>query len=776
MTIIGKSVIRKDALEKVTGEAKYINDFSSPNMLHGAMLISPLGHANIKGMDITEAEKVPGVRGIIAGERFPLVGEEMRDRPPIAVDKVRYHGEVVAVVIADSLFIAKSAASLIKVKYERLPVVNSPTEAFKETAPILHEHLGEYERIPGVYPVPGTNIASMQKIRKGDITKGWSESEITIEAKFSFKPSDHAAMETRCSTAEIKSDGTIIISTTSQAPFMVKKLISQYFNEDLGKIIVNTPLVGGGYGGKASTQSEILAYLASKAVGGRLVKIAYTREEDMLTAPCHIGLDAKVKLGCTREGMLKVAEITYLFDGGAYSDKSVDLSRAAAVDCTGPYNIENIWCNSYCMYTNHPYSAPYRGFSHSELLFAFERTMDLLAEKLQMDPFELRYKNAILPGHMTPTQVKLNQSTIGDLRKCIDRVKEISNWGEGQLIEVDDRFVRVKGASCGWKTSTIDPNASSGVILTFNSDGSINLISGVIEIGTGTKTVLAQMLAERLQMDINQIHVRMKVDTQTTPEHWKTVASRGTFMAGKALMKAVDDVERQLKSITSCVLRVPPEDLVVANSRVFLRDDPKIGLAFPEIVFGYRYPNGNSIGGQIIGRGTYILRRMTNIDRETGAGMPGPEWTVCASVVEVEFDRRDYTYKVIRASTVVDIGRVLNEKTAKGQVMGAMSMGLAYGGRETFVFDKLGRILNPQLRTYRPIHYGENPEYLVDFVETPQLDAPYGLRGVGEHGILGMPAALGNSLSVAAQVSLHHLPLIPELIWRTKEGKLDGLT
>lgn len=772
MTIIGKGVIRKDAIEKVTGEAKYIDDFSSPNMLYGKTVISPFGHAKIKSIDVTKAEMVPGVRGIIAGEEFPLVGEEMRDRPPIAVDKVRYHGEVVAVVIADSLFIANKAANLIKVSYEPLPVVNSPSEAIMETAPILHEHLGEYEKISGVYPVPGTNIASLQKIRKGDIQKGWNESEVIVEAKYSFKPSDHAAMETRCSIAEIKSDGTIIISTTSQAPFMVKRLISQYFHEDLGKIIVKTPLVGGAYGGKASTQIEILTYLASKAVGGRPVKIVYTREEDMLTAPCHIGLDAKVKLGCTKEGKLKVAEIVYLFDGGAYSDKSIDLSRAAAVDCTGPYHIENIWCNSYCMYTNHPYSAPFRGFSHSELLFAFERTMDLLAQKLHMDPFELRYQNAILPGDTTPTQVRLNHSTVGDLRKCIDRVKELANWDEGQIIEVSDRIVRVKGVSCGWKTSTIDTNASSGVILTFNPDGSVNLMSGVIEIGTGTKTILAQMLAERLQMDINQIHVRMNVDTQTTPEHWKTVASRGTFMAGKALMRAADDVERQLKDIASCVLHVSPEDLIVANSRVFLRDDPVIGLDFPEIVYGYKYPNGNSIGGQIIGRGSYILRRMTNIDRETGAGKPGPEWTVCASVVEVEFDRRDYTYKIIRASTVVDLGRVLNEKTAKGQVMGAMSMGLAYGGRETFIFDELGRVLNPQLRTYRPIHYGENPEYLVDFIETPQLDAPYGLRGVGEHGILGMPAALGNSLSVAAGVSLHQLPLIPELIWRTKEGKL----
>jgi len=770
VNVIGKGIIRKDAVDKVTGEAKYANDFSTNGMLHAAILMSPLAHARIKEIDTTEAKKIPGVRAIIAGERFPLTGEEMRDRPPIAVDKVRHHGEAVAIVIADHLGIAKQATNMIRVKYEPLPVVNSPTEAFKKHAPLVHENLGNYEKIAEVYPSPGTNIASIQKIRKGNMEVGWKDSAVTVEASFSLKPSDHTAMETRCSTAEIERDGTIIITTTSQAPYMVKKLISMYFNEDIGKIVVKTPLVGGGYGGKASVHTEILAYLASKAVGGRPVKLAYTREEDMLTAPCHIGFDAKVKLGCTEDGVLKVAEITYLFDGGAYADKAIDLSRAAAVDCTGPYHIENIWCNSYCMYTNHPYASPYRGFSHSELLFAFERTMDLLAQKLEMDPFELRYKNAILPGHMTPSQVVLNHSTIGNLRKCIDRVKELANWNEGQLIEIDERYIRVKGVSCGWKTSTIDTNASSGVVLTFNSDGSVNIISGIIEIGTGTKTILAQMLAERLQMDVNKVHVRMDVETDTTPEHWKTVASRGTFMAGRALLEAADDVERQLKDIASRVLRCSPTVLAVANSRVFFKDDPNIGLPFSAIVHGYQYPNGNSIGGQIIGSGSYILQGLTHIDRETGAGKPGPEWTVCASVVEVEFDRRDYTYRIVRASTVVDIGMVLNEKTARGQVTGAMSMGLAFGGRETFIFDKLGRVMNPQLRTYRPIHYGENPEYLVDFITTPQVDAPYGARGVGEHGILGMPAALGNSLSLAAEVSLHQLPLTPELIWRTKEA------
>ncbi|RFB13381.1 xanthine dehydrogenase family protein molybdopterin-binding subunit [Bacillus sp. HNG] len=773
MNIIGKSVIRKEAFDKVTGRAMYTADEQSVQTLHVKMKTSPYGHAKIVSIDDTLAKNIPGVKAIILGRRdFPLTGEEIRDRPPIAVETVRYYGEPVALVVADRPKIAKKAAELIDVKYELLPVINHPSEALKEDSPIIHPNLADYEIIGTAYPTPNSNISNTTKIRKGNMNLGWNQSEVIVEGTYKFSPSSHAAMETRSATAEIKPDGYVYITTSSQAPFMVKKLLSIYFNIEVGKIVVETPFVGGGYGGKAPVQWEILAYLASKAVGGRRVQLTYTRKEDLTTAPCHVGLEAKVRIGCTKEGSIKAAEMVYLFDGGAYSDKAIDVSRAGGVDCTGPYHIENVWCNSLCVYTNHPYGSPFRGFGHSEVLFAFERTMDKLSKELGMDPLELRKKNAILPGHTTPTQVVLNRSNVGNLPACIDRLKELINWDQGQIEEVNERKIRVKGIACSWKTSTIDTDASSGVILTFNPDGSINLMSGVVEIGTGTKTVLAQILAERLKLSIDKIHVRMKIDTQTTPEHWKTVASRGTFMGGRAVLEAAEDVIRQIKDIAACVLRTSTEDLEVANGKVFLRDDPKVSLDFKEVVYGYKFPNGNTIGGQIIGRGNYVIRRMTKLDPNTGAGQPGPEWTVAAHAVEVEYDKRDFTYQLKKAVTVVDIGTVLNHKAAVGQVMGAMSMGLAYAGRETFIFDHLGRITNPQLRTYRPIHYGENPDYLVDFVTTPQIDAPYGARGVGEHGLLGMPAALANSLTLAAGVELNELPVTPELIWRYKGAQI----
>ncbi|WP_027410767.1 xanthine dehydrogenase family protein molybdopterin-binding subunit [Anoxybacteroides tepidamans] len=769
--MIGKSVIRKEAWDKVTGRAKYTHDYLETGMLHAKLVISPYAHARIREIDTKKAFSIPGVRAVITGEGLPLTGEDLRDRPPIAFEKVRYHGEVVAVVVADTLVQAEQAARLVRVVYDPLPAVGSPREALEEGAPLIHERLGSYQKGKYTYPEPNTNIAHRTKIRKGNMKKGWMESDVVVEASFSFSPSDHIAMETRCATAEILPDGNIVIVASTQSPFMVKRLISAYFGEDVGKIVVRTPLVGGAYGGKAPVQLELLAYLASKAVGGRKVSVWNTREQDMITSPVHIGLEATVKLGCTTDGYIKAAEILFLFDGGAYSDKAIDVTRAAATDCTGPYHIENVWCDSLCVYTNHPYASPFRSFGHCEQAFAIERTIDLLAEKLNMDKLELRMKNAIRPGHTTPTQVLLNQSNVGNLPACIRRLYELIQWDEWQRIEIDARTVRAKGVSCSWKTSTIDTDASSGAIITFNPDGSVNLMSGVVEIGTGTKTILAQILAEKLKMDINDVHVKMEIDTQSTPEHWKTVASRGTFMGGRAVLEAADDVIRQLKDIAACILRAPIEDLEVGYGKVFLRDDPSIYIPIKDIAYGYKYPNGNAVGGQIIGRGNYILRHLTPLDKETGAGKPGPEWTVCAHAVEIEFDKRDCTYKIIKAVSVIDVGKVLNFKAALGQVMGAMSMGLSFASRETFLFDQYERVLNPQFRTYQPIRFGEHPEYIADFIETPQIDAPYGARGVGEHGLIGMPAALANALSIAAEVPLNQLPLFPELIWRTKKGE-----
>ncbi|WP_188455064.1 xanthine dehydrogenase family protein molybdopterin-binding subunit [Virgibacillus oceani] len=775
-TVIGKSVPRVDMPDKAFGRTKYTNDVTIPGVLHAKLHTSTRAHAVIKSINLAKAWEVPGVRAILTGDAFPFpVGPMLADRPPLAVNKVRYCGEPIAVVVADNIHQAKKAATLIDVEYEDLPVVNSPAEAMKSNAQLIHENLSNYKvQVKGVYPTPNTNIANLTKIRKGNMQTGWEASDITIESRVSFTPADHAALETRCARVEILSNGRVMVYSSTQGPFYVRKLLSEFFHIDAGMISVQTPLVGGAFGGKGTVQLEFIAYLASRAVGGKMVKIENSREEDLIMSPVHIGLDASVKLGATKDGKLKAAEIKFLFDSGAYSDTGAGISKAAASDCTGPYAIENVHCDSYCVYTNHPYATSFRGFGHPELTFAVEKAMDKLAARLQVDPFELRLLNAIGPGDTTPTQVNLNASNIGDVSSCLTKIRNLIGWNPNKNVQTTrDGKIRTKGISCFWKTSSTPPNATAGAVLTFNTDGSINLNCAAVELGQGTKTVLGQILAEKLKMDTKDIHVTLEVNTQYDPHQWKTVASSTTMIAGRAVLAAAEDAIKQLKNVGSTVLKSSPEDLDIAKGRIFLKDSPEYGVKITDVAVGYKYPNGNTVGGLVVGNGSYNVRHLTPLDPETGFGKPGPQWGVGAQAVEVEYNPKDYTYKIVKAATVLDAGKVINPQAAIGQMRGGMYLGLSWATRESFTFDDKGIVLNPQLRTYDILRASETPEYLVDFVETPLVDGPYGARGMGEYGVIGMAGALANSLSAACAADLNQLPLTPELIWKLVEGKGD---
>lgn len=775
---IGVSTIRKEAWDKVTGAAKYNGDIITPNILHAKMLTSPHAHAIIKSIDTSQASKATGVQAIITGEYYPVLsGSVIEDRPPIAKDKVRYFGEPVAVVVANSEDEAMKAIQLIKVVYEPLPVVNSIGDSIKPSATLIHENLEQYHRtIDNVSPKPNSNIADHVKIRKGNMSIGWEESDIIIESSFSLPQSDHIAMETRNAKAQILPDGNVIIYTSSQEPFSVKKRLSKLYNIPEGNIIVRVPLVGGAFGGKSTVQLEIIAYLASKAAGGRMVKIANSREEDITTSSCKIGIEAKLKIGTTKDGLIKALECTYHVDCGAYADTGPRMAKAIAVDCTGPYNIENVWCDAFSVYTNHTYVTSYRGFGHVEFTFCIERMLDKVATSIGMDPLELRMKNVICPGNLSPTQDKITLSNVGNLASCISKLKEVINWQEGTRLEVGNGMIRAKGVSCFWKTSTAPTNASSGVIITLNTDGSVNLNFSAVEIGPGMKTTIAQIFAEKMKMDINKVYVVMNVDTQTSPKHWKTVASMTTFMIGNAVIDAAEDLMRQLRELGAIVLKCTPKDLEIENEKVYLRDDPEMYVSFKDLVYGYEYPGGTSIGGQMIGRGSYIMKHLTKLDKETGKGKVAVSWTVGAQAVEIEYDPKKYTYRLLKATTVIDVGKVINLKTARGLIMGGMNMGLGLATREEFLYNDAGVLENTSLRTYKPIHYGQNPKYIVDFIETPQIDAPFGARGMGEHGILGISAAFANAISLAAQSDFDKLPISPELIWKTKTGgKYDSL-
>lgn len=771
--IVGQPKPRIDAVEKASGKIKFVADYYAPGMLYAKLVTSTEAHAMIESINADEAWKVEGVRAIVTGESFPYhIGPILADRPPLAFDKVRYFGEPVAIIVADSEQQAKLAASKVNITYKKLPIVHNVQQAFQADAPIIHEKLGAYTKIiSNVYPVAKTNIASHIKIRKGNFEDAWETCVETITKTFSFNLSDHVALETRSARVEITPSGKVIVHACTQSPFTIKKVFNQFFNLPVGDVIVRIPMVGGAFGGKGTVQLEPLAYLASKAVGGRLVKLEFDREEDMITAPCRIGFDATVKLGVDENGKIIAGHYTYLIDSGAYSDQAAGITRAAALDCTGPYHIPNVWCDTYCMYTNHPFATSFRGYGHPELTFAVERTMDRLAEKLKMCPIELRKMNSIHPGDTSPTYAKITNNNIGDVEKCLTLAKERIAWEEGRRTILPNGKIRAKGLSLFWKTSTTATNAQAGAVLTFETDGTVNLNCAAIELGQGTKTILAQIVAEKLKMKIEDVLVTLETNTQHNLHQWRTVASSTTFLAGRAAYAAAENAIMQLKKIAATVLQCAEEDLEVGGGRVYLKPDPSFGVNIKDISLGYKFPNGHSIGGQIVGVGTYIQRHLTPMDKNTGFGKPGPWWSVGVQAVEVELDEQNFTYKILKAVTVLDGGTIINPMTATQQMRGGMYMGLAYAAIEKFVFDGEGLVKNNDLRQYGTLRYGEQPEeYTVDFIETPAADGPYGARGIGEYGVIGAPAALANSLSTALEVELDELPLTPEYLWKRKQA------
>lgn len=766
---MGKNIQRKDAWDKVTGRAKYTDDYAATSMLEARLLTSTYAHARIVKIDTSVALALEGVKSVLTGADCPeLFGPLMQDRPALAQGVVRYAGEPVALVVATDKATAEKALKLIEIEYEAKPIVLTPSESLAEGAVLLHEQAEGYKRLlTDIYPENGTNIASHYRMRKGNTEEAFKNCAFIAQERFFLPPSGHLSMELRTARAEISPDGDVLIHTASQAPYSVRKQIAEAFVIPSGKIQVQVAFVGGAYGGKAPVMLEILAYLASRSVGGKAVRLTITREQDMATPPCRIGLEADIKIGADQEGIIQAAELNYWLDCGAYTDIAPNMTKAIAVDCTGPYHIENLACDASCVYTNHTYATSYRSFSHESYTFCIERAMDILAQKCLLDPLEFRIRNAIRPGSLTPSQVKCTSSLTGDLVQCLNDIKPLSEWSGGEPILIKEDTVSAKGVACFWKTANPPTDAVSGALITFNPDGSVNLHTGAVEMGSNAKTHLSQMVAEKLKIDTNQVHAVMPVDTRTAPEHWKTVASLTQYMAGHAVVEAVDDLLEQLRNNGSLALGCPAEEIEVAHGRIFAKNNPEQFIAFEDIVQGFKSPTGESLGEPAIGRGGYMLKGLSMLDKETGKGKTGPQWTLGAQVVEVEANLKTCTYRLITASTVIDIGKAVNPESARAMIAGGMAMGISLSSREAYTYDEQGIPNSPNLRTYKLMHIGQEPDYRVGFVETPDTSAPYGVRSYSEHGIIAMPAALGNALSAAFGRQLTSFPFTPETIWRT---------
>lgn len=769
--IIGKGINRLDAVEKVTGSAMYVHDLELQGMLYAKVLLSPYAHARIKKVDISRAKELPGVWAVLTGNDLPYkVGLYLVDKSILAVDKARYQGEPVAAVAAETEEIATRAIELIEVEYEELPAVLDVREAIKKDSPLVHENLGDYKYMKGVFfPEPGTNIANHFKLRKGDVERGFSQSDYIVENEFYLPQVNHVAMETHTSIAQWKPGGKIKIWSSAQSPFAVRNLLSEGLDIPHENIEVIVPYVGGGFGGKAGIHFEPLVTCLSRASGGRPVKFTASREEEFNSVPVRQGLLSKIKTGVTSEGKILAQEIEYLWDSGANADYGVNVTRAAGAAGAGPYEIENIKIDSYTVYTNKIYGTAYRGFGHLEVLWAVERQMDIIADKLGIDPYELRNKNILRPGSYTATGEKILENT-GRIDKCLEAVAEEIEWGKAKTEEEIQREkktgkVRGKGLALLHKAPAMPTNTGTAALLKFNENGSINLTVSLTDYGQGTYTALAQIVADKLKIPIEKVNVVWETSTETEPYDWQTVASKGLIMTGNAVIRAAEDLIQQMKEVAGQVLRAPADELVIEDEKVYIKHNPDKFISYKELAMGYTYPNGNAIGGPLMGRGNYIAQGLTNLDKDTGQGLPALDWTFGAHGVEVEVDIETGEVEVLKIASAFDIGKAINIKNVIGQIQGGVIQGFGSAMMEGYQFNDMGILLNNSFTDYKIPTIKDIPDKLVPIiVETPQLDGPYGARGVAEHPMISVPPVIGNAIQDAIGIKIKELPLTPERI------------
>lgn len=755
---------RVDALDKVTGRALYVYDLKFPGMLWVGLVRSTVPHGIIKRIDASKALAKRGVETVITGTQLSHVraGIYIRDRTPMAVEKVRYWGEPVAAVLARDPRIAREAAELVEVDFEELPAVVDPRDALKHGAPLVHERLHEYHTYPEIKPIPNSNVANVFRLRKGDAEATLERCDLVVEDDFSESMISHAYMEPMSVVAWWAADGTLEVWTSAQSPFAVRYLLSKSLEMPESKIVVHVPYVGGGFGGKAGLHLELLVALLSKAVGGRPVKLSLNREENFYVAPSKVGVVAHGKLGVSKQGKFLALKVNYIVDAGAYADYAVNVGKTMGYIGAGPYDIQNVSVDSTTVYTNKPFATAFRGFGIMEAHWVVERLIEDASRKLGLDSFQLRMMNRLKPGSTTSTGQRISEGN-GDLGKCLQLAAELIGWNTPRPSK-HPKYVG-RGLSLAMKGPSVPPYNSAQAYLKFNEDGTLDVSVGTTEIGQGTVTSIVQLVSEELGIPPSKIRVDLFKDTSRSAYTWQTVGSRSLFYDGNAVLAALEDAKSQIRRTASKVFNVEEEDIVIGEGKVYVRGSSK-SLDLKDVVMGYVTSNGNVIGSPVVGRGSFVVPDLTYLD-SYGQGSPFPVITFGAQAVEIEVDVMTGEVKVNKYVGVFDLGKVVNKRLALDQVVGGAAMAISLSLYESLKFDHSGALLNPNLVDYKVAEINDVNDNLVGvFLENPEPRGPKGARGIGENALLGIPAAIGNAILDAIGVSVRSLPITPEKLWR----------
>ena len=746
LNVIGRPLPRPDSVLKVTGKALYSDDFNFPGMLHARTLRAKYPHARILKIDTSKAKALPGVHAVLTADDIP--GEKnhglvIADWPALAVDKVRYIGDPVAIVAADTRDIATAALALIEVEYELLPVVSDPVQAYQPDAPKVME---------------SGNLLKHIKVRKGEMEQGFAEADVVLEETFHTPTYEHAFLEPECSIGRIAEDGRYEIIVGSQIPYQDRSQVARCLGVADDQVRIKGALIGGGFGGKEDIAGQIHVALLTRATG-RPVKMLYDRHESLIFHPKRHATQITIKIGAKNDGTLTAIETTLYGDSGAYASLGEKVMTRATTHSAGPYEVPNVKADCYAMYTNNPPAGAFRGFGVLQSAFAVESAMDMLAERLGIDAVELRRKNLHRVGSVTNTGQTLRESV--GLEKCLELVSaEIAKRKEDtQPASTNKR--RAWGLAVGYKNTGLGggaPDKSSAEVELYQ-DGTVEVRTSAAEIGQGLVGVVAMCAAEELGIKYQDVRVLLS-DTDLTPDGGPTTASRQTFVTGNAARMAARTLRNAIESTLSEIYDQPPqnirfeEGLARVNGHTLPMSEvaqlfTRQGLE-PKATYEYWAPKTQPLG--------------------TGGDMHFA-FSYAAQAVEVEVDLETGEVKVLQMVAAHDIGRAINPLALQGQIEGGMVMGLGHALTEEFIVED-GYVFTDVLARYKMPSIKHAPPITSFIVEDAASTGPYGAKGVGEIASIPTLAAVSNAVYNACGVRLHKLPVDQDsLLLALKAGK-----
>lgn len=773
---IGVSVPRVDGVKKVTGAAKYVGDMKWPRMLYAKCVKSPYAHAKIVSIDISAAKALKGVHDVITGDYYTKRGGlYLEDKNFLAVNTVKFYGEPVVAIAAETPEIAEAACDLVKVEYEPLPVINNPMEGMAKDAVLIHPELHTYKVVPIFHPQAHTNISHHHIIRKGDADAAFKYAEehpdeyYITEHEYHVPHVQHTPIENHIAVAQYEPDGKCTVWASCQSPYAVRQALSATFDIPLNKMRIISPYVGGGFGAKAGTTIEGIIIPLAMHSKGRPVMMEYTREEEFVNSYVRQGLYTKIKTAVRKsDGKFLAVQNNFYWDGGAYTEYGVNIVKASGFASTGPYEFDNVKTDAYCVYTNNPVGGPYRGFGMCEIHFGIEQNIDEVAKEIGMDPIEIRRVNGLAPGKSTGTGEIMK--SCGFL-EALDQVAEAIQYDKPCDPPSGPHKVRGKGIAGGWKSPSQPTNAGSAAIIRMNEDGTFFLMTSGHDIGQGSDTALTQIAAEVLCCDPSKFTIRTG-DTDHTPYEWQTVASRITYCAGNAIKLAAEDLKEKLLDLAQIKLGYIKRELYLEDGWIINRNHPESRMPMSDLALGLAFEDGSGYGGPAIGVGTFTLPNNINYDPATGySPKPAAFWTTAAAGAEVEVDTETGVIEVKKMVESCDPGHIVNPELYKAQVEGGMMQALG-----TVLYEELklkdGKVLNKSFVDYKIPTIDNTPETFIAMgVEHPEETGPYGARGIGEPAMVPGAPAIANAIYNATGCRFTEMPITPERMLKALQEK-----